>query len=192
MSEKITIYHRKKCNILIEPNLEGFSTGSFHDSPAILQRGMEAGKAYYEIFKHLADSIKQIGPLHKVVKPAIQESYIFDKIEIVGNEVITNDFITGKMKFKPGKELSIKELNKRIEMTYGTQYFDRITYEIHGEPGHRTLKLNVVERPNIQFRFSFFYDYPANQQLSAVKSEAHEVIFERITQDIFNASLADW
>ncbi len=41
-------------------------------------------------------------------------------------------------------------------------------------------------------RFSFFYDYPANQQLSAVKSEAHEVIFERITQDIFNASLADW
>jgi hypothetical protein len=41
-------------------------------------------------------------------------------------------------------------------------------------------------------RFSFFYDYPANQQLSAVKSQAHEVIFERITQDIFNASLADW
>lgn len=41
-------------------------------------------------------------------------------------------------------------------------------------------------------RFSFFYDYPANQQLSSVKSEAHEIIFERITQDIFNASLADW
>jgi len=41
-------------------------------------------------------------------------------------------------------------------------------------------------------RFSFFFDYPANSQLSAVKNEAHEVIFERITQDIFNASLADW
>lgn len=40
--------------------------------------------------------------------------------------------------------------------------------------------------------FSFFYDYPANTQLAAIKSEAHEVIFERITQDIFNASLADW
>ena len=41
-------------------------------------------------------------------------------------------------------------------------------------------------------RFSFFYDYPAASQLSSVKTEAHEVIFERITQDIFNASLADW
>ncbi|MFK5973127.1 MAG: LptE family protein [Flavobacteriaceae bacterium] len=41
-------------------------------------------------------------------------------------------------------------------------------------------------------RFSFFYDYPAASQLSSVKTEAHDVIFERITQDIFNASLADW
>jgi hypothetical protein len=41
-------------------------------------------------------------------------------------------------------------------------------------------------------RFSFFYDFPANSLLESVKSEAHEVLFERITQDIFNASLADW
>ena len=40
--------------------------------------------------------------------------------------------------------------------------------------------------------FSFFYDYPADTQLVTIKSEAHEVIFERLTQDIFNASLADW
>ncbi|SNR53419.1 Lipopolysaccharide-assembly [Maribacter sedimenticola] len=40
--------------------------------------------------------------------------------------------------------------------------------------------------------FSFFYDYPADVQLASIKSEAHEVIFERLTQDIFNASLADW
>ena len=40
--------------------------------------------------------------------------------------------------------------------------------------------------------FSFFFDYDANVQLASVKSEAHEVIFERLTQDIFNASLADW
>ncbi len=41
-------------------------------------------------------------------------------------------------------------------------------------------------------RFSFFYDFPAATQPSAIKSEALEVIFERLTQDIFNASLADW
>ncbi|MFX0558512.1 LptE family protein [Maribacter sp. CXY002] len=48
------------------------------------------------------------------------------------------------------------------------------------------------EDADFEQSFSFFYDYPANSQLAAVKSEAHEVIFERITQDIFNTSLADW
>lgn len=42
-------------------------------------------------------------------------------------------------------------------------------------------------------RFSFFYDFPANAQLTgSTKEEAFEVIFERLTQDIFNASLANW
>jgi hypothetical protein len=37
------------------------------------------------------------------------------------------------------------------------------------------------------------FDYPANQQLSgATLNSAIKVIFERITQDIFNESLAKW
>ncbi|WP_298478007.1 LptE family protein [uncultured Maribacter sp.] len=48
------------------------------------------------------------------------------------------------------------------------------------------------EDADFEQNFSFFYDFGADQQLASVKSEAHEVIFERITQDIFNASLADW
>ena len=41
-------------------------------------------------------------------------------------------------------------------------------------------------------RFSFFYDFDAIAQLQSVQAEAHELIFERITQDIFNESLAKW
>lgn len=51
---------------------------------------------------------------------------------------------------------------------------------------------NTKEDSDFEQRFSFFFDYDAGDQLSSVKSEAHEIIFERITQDIFNASLADW
>ena len=40
--------------------------------------------------------------------------------------------------------------------------------------------------------FSHYYDFPANMQLSAVKATAFEAIFERMGQDIFNASLANW
>ena len=51
---------------------------------------------------------------------------------------------------------------------------------------------NTKEDVDFEQPFSFFYDYPANSQLSMVKDEAHQIIFERITQDIFNKSLADW
>ncbi|RNL82956.1 hypothetical protein ED312_16240 [Sinomicrobium pectinilyticum] len=51
---------------------------------------------------------------------------------------------------------------------------------------------NTKEDADFERTFSFFYDFGANEQLSAVQSAAHQEIFERITQDIFNASLADW
>ena len=42
-------------------------------------------------------------------------------------------------------------------------------------------------------RFSFYYDYPGSSQLiGSQKDTAIDEIFERITQDVFNASLAKW
>ena len=42
-------------------------------------------------------------------------------------------------------------------------------------------------------RFSFYYDYAGNIQLiGGQRDTALDEIFERITQDVFNASLAKW
>ncbi|MBY0487371.1 MAG: hypothetical protein K2P85_09335 [Flavobacteriaceae bacterium] len=49
------------------------------------------------------------------------------------------------------------------------------------------------EEDNFEKPFTFFYDYPGTDQLVGSKlSAALDVIFERITQDIFNESLAKW
>ena len=61
-----------------------------------------------------------------------------------------------------------------------------------------TMEVNVrytntqSEDDSFESRFSFFYDFDANKQLFDIKNEANKEIFERITQDIFNASLAKW
>ena len=62
-----------------------------------------------------------------------------------------------------------------------------------------TISVNVrftnknKEDDNFEKSFSFFYDFDANQQLVGSQlSSALDVIFERITQDIFNESLAKW
>lgn len=49
------------------------------------------------------------------------------------------------------------------------------------------------EEDNFEKRFSFFFDYTGSDQLIGSKlTEAVDTIFERITQDIFNESLAKW
>ena len=49
------------------------------------------------------------------------------------------------------------------------------------------------EEKDFEQRFSFFYDYAGNAQLIGSELDtAFEEIFERLTQDIFNRSLANW
>ena len=62
-----------------------------------------------------------------------------------------------------------------------------------------TISINVryfnkfIEKDNFERTFSFYYDYPANAQLVGNTLEtAFNQIIERITQDIFNASVAKW
>lgn len=72
------------------------------------------------------------------------------------------------------------------------------TSNLQASQNRLTVGINVrfsnfkKEEDNFERRFTFYYDYPAEVQLLNVKSEAHDIIFERITQDIFNASLAKW
>jgi hypothetical protein len=49
------------------------------------------------------------------------------------------------------------------------------------------------ETDNFEKPFEFFYDYPADQQLTgSTLSTGLKEIFDRISQDIFNESLAKW
>ncbi len=49
------------------------------------------------------------------------------------------------------------------------------------------------EGENVEKRFTHFHDYPANEQLIGARlATAKKEIFERITLDIFSATLAKW
>ena len=73
------------------------------------------------------------------------------------------------------------------------------TAEITAAQNRLTISVNVRfydktdEDAELEQRFSFFYDYPANEQLIGnIKETAHTEIFDRLTQDILNATLAKW
>jgi len=52
---------------------------------------------------------------------------------------------------------------------------------------------NTEDDKDFEQRFSFYFDYDGSAQLTGSElDDALAVIFERITQDIFNQSLANW
>lgn len=51
---------------------------------------------------------------------------------------------------------------------------------------------NTEENKDFEKRFTSFYDFDATTQLLTVKDAAHEDLFERILQDIFVESIANW
>lgn len=62
-----------------------------------------------------------------------------------------------------------------------------------------TITINVryfnkfIEKDNFEKSFSFYYDYPATTQLVGGPLEtAYKEIIERITQDIFTATIGKW
>ena len=69
-----------------------------------------------------------------------------------------------------------KAAQNRLTITVNVRFFDK-----------------NEEEGDLERRFSFFYDYAGNAQLvGSQKDTAISEIFERITQDVFNATLAKW
>ena len=73
------------------------------------------------------------------------------------------------------------------------------TADIQAAQNRLTIRVKVQftnknkEADDFDKTFEFFFDYPAAQQLSGPTLDgAVKIIFERITQDIFNESLAKW
>ena len=103
------------------------------------------------------------------------------------------------------KQTNLNLVNQGGELLYEGEIVDyRIspmtaTADQRAAQNRLTIAVNVrfsnrnKEDDNFEKRFSFFYDFDANEQLVGSKLSAGlEEIFERITQDIFNESLAKW
>ena len=72
------------------------------------------------------------------------------------------------------------------------------TSQIKASQNRLTMEINLRyfnkknEDDDFEKRFSHFYDFAAEQQVYDVRDLALDEIFERITQNIFNETLAKW
>ena len=101
-------------------------------------------------------------------------------------------------------QTNLSIVNKKGDLIYEGEIVEfsitpmSATAEIKAAQNRLTMVINLRffnkknEKDDFEKRFSHFYDFPAGLQVYDVKEEAIDEIFERITQNIFNETLAKW
>jgi hypothetical protein len=123
----------------------------------------------------------------QIIEPGIDRTFTLTLQELIQNQTNLNLAKSG------------------ADLTYEGEIVDyRIspmtaTADQQASQNRLTIRVNVrftnknKEADNFEKTFDFFYDYPAAQQLNgSTLNSAIKVIYERITQDVFNDSLAKW
>lgn len=108
------------------------------------------------------------------------------------------------------RDLFTRQTNLSLTTTSGDLYFEgeitdyrvipiTATADQRAAQNRLTITVRVrfynklIEEDNFEKTFSFYSDFDANSQLiGGVLDTALEEIFERLTQDIYNASVAKW
>ncbi len=122
-----------------------------------------------------------------LVQPGIERTFTLKLQDIIQNQTNLNLTNTNGDLLYEG-EITSYSITPMSATASQTAAQNRLTITINVRFINHNKEADNFEKP-----FSFYYDYPGTDQLVGSNlSSALDVIFERITQDIFNESLAKW
>lgn len=158
----------------------------------------------------IAFSLQGCGPysftgadINYATTKTVQVNYFRNNAPIV-EPGIARDF-TQKLQDLLLNQTSLDLVNNGGDLVYEgeiTQYYIApITATSNSTAAQNRLTITVAVRfyntkdplKDFEQTFSFYYDYAGQTQLTGSKLDtAIEIVFDRITQDVFNKSLANW
>lgn len=122
-----------------------------------------------------------------LIEPGIERTFTLQLQDIIQNQTNLNLVKTGGDLTYEG-ELTSYRISPMTATADQQASQNRLTINVNVRFTNKNKESDNFEKP-----FSFYFDYPATQQLTGSNlNSAIKVIFERITQDIFNESLAKW
>ncbi len=122
-----------------------------------------------------------------LVEPGIDRTFTLTLQDIIQNQTNLNLVKTGADLTYEG-EITDYRISPMTATANQQAAQNRLTIRVNVRFTNKRKETDTFEKT-----FDFYYDYPATQQLtSSTLSGAIKVIFERITQDVFNESLAKW
>ncbi len=156
-NEKYLI-NKKGCDIIIEPDITGFSTASFNKEAAreLIAKGEVA--ALLQI-----DSIKSKLTGYTFNDSLINKGYVFNDTLAINNIAVSGiketsfEYIMDKTNFKFPDVYTFDKINEGIKNLYGTNTYKKIYYKFTGDDNN-VLQLYLEEKPTDYINAGFNYN----------------------------------
>ncbi len=134
----------KGMDIYITPDIKNFGVLSFDRGREIIQRGEEAAFAVYEKIKTLSTDQNYFKkPRLSVYKDSVKLA----QINTTKLRKYTNDYVFGKLGFKPKTPITYSHLESGINTLLATENFHSISYSFKNNEQGEDLELQLAENP---------------------------------------------
>jgi len=164
--DQITTFSRVRANEIGDsltnvkvPIKMPFGMMDFEQYDSIMAIGERVARAHYKEIKTLADSLNAIEfkPLKKY-KASPMDSIRVDSLIVRGNKKMKDTYFRSIFGDYQHSTVSVDELQKDIRLTYGSGYFDRVSYELEYRAGKTFLVIHAVESGPGEFSAGVHYD----------------------------------
>jgi NTE family protein len=138
--------NKNLCEVIIEPNIEGFSSASFSNSAAdtLIKRGKEATILQLDKIKNLLS--KNDIPLKRVErKYSFNDEFTMNNFMVEGIGENTIDYLLDKSDFNFPDTYNFKKINKGITRLYGSDSFKKAYFKLLND-NTKTFRLIIDEK----------------------------------------------
>jgi NTE family protein len=134
-------------DVLITPDLTGFTAGSFDNLADIAPRGEAAARQVANELARYGLPVSEYAALRarQTVVPAPDNRPV-DEIRVAGVTRVDPQTVRDAMDTKPGQELDPKKLARDMQRVYGRGDFEHVDYRVIEEAGKRALTVDALEK----------------------------------------------
>ena len=123
-------------DVLITPELAGFSPGDFAGAAAVIPLGEKATREQAE--RLAAYALPQGQDITRMARNDALTTQVVAFIDVDNDSEVDDDFLRGKLRQQIGEPLDLAELEEDIGRLYGLDTFDSVQYQLderNGETG---------------------------------------------------------
>lgn len=151
----------KLIDFLIKPPIDPFTALDFDRADSLIKRGENYAKSILPQLHRFLDSI---GYEQTSVRgaynsfPEMDMLYV-DYVEFQGNHKVSDKYLSKQLDIHPDDEVSLKELDQKINRLYGTKLFHTIFYELkYTEDGKTAIYIKMEEAASFEVNVGAHYN----------------------------------